>query len=261
MTNQNTIPPLEESPKDDNEQAIPINVRDAIKGSIQRAKADHEEVERINTERLALQDDIDAQDEVVKEYEERYYGDDKGKNTNAIVPSKPKNKSKQDRSLPQDVSEDEKLWAAIAHASALLSVGLLIFSAGVGSIFSIFVPLVIYLVYREKSEFVAYHALQAFAAQAVGILGFVALLIGLTTAWVVMLIISALLIVVLIGIPMIVVVALAGLVAIGATFLLPLGLLVYSMMGATAAYAGRDFQYPWISDWVDEQIYPRLDTL
>ncbi|GBC92122.1 hypothetical protein HRbin15_00586 [bacterium HR15] len=50
-------------------------------------------------------------------------------------------------------TSDERLWAMLAHLSALLGYVVLL-----GQYIA---PLVIYLVYRERSRFVAFHALQA----------------------------------------------------------------------------------------------------
>ncbi len=51
------------------------------------------------------------------------------------------------------LTQDERLWAMLAHLSALLGYVVLL-----GQYIA---PLVIYLVYKERSRFVAFHALQA----------------------------------------------------------------------------------------------------
>jgi uncharacterized Tic20 family protein len=51
------------------------------------------------------------------------------------------------------LTHDERTWAMLAHLSALLG-----YVVGLGQYIA---PLVIYLVYRERSRFVAFHALQA----------------------------------------------------------------------------------------------------
>ncbi|MEN3001791.1 MAG: DUF4870 domain-containing protein [Armatimonadota bacterium] len=51
------------------------------------------------------------------------------------------------------LTADERLWAMLAHLSALLG-----YVVVLGQYIA---PLVIYLVYREHSRFVAFHALQA----------------------------------------------------------------------------------------------------
>lgn len=47
----------------------------------------------------------------------------------------------------QEPNSDEKTWAAVAHASCL--------------VFGVIGPIIIYFMYKDKSRFVAYHALQA----------------------------------------------------------------------------------------------------
>jgi uncharacterized Tic20 family protein len=159
------------------------------------------------------------------------------------------------RPAPEHVSDNEKLWAALAHASTLFTFAMALGSAGILSLFTIFIPLGIYLAYRHKSEFVAHHALQAFAAQVVGVIGFLALVAMVVAVWTILLVISAILILVLIGIPLLVLVLVAGFIALAATLLLPFGTLVYSMIAAVEAWNGKPYAYPWLGDWVDDQIY------
>jgi hypothetical protein len=49
-------------------------------------------------------------------------------------------------------NENDRMWAAAAHASAIVG-------------FAIWGPLIVYLVQKDKSPFVAYHALQALIFQ------------------------------------------------------------------------------------------------
>ena len=55
------------------------------------------------------------------------------------------------------VTQDDKLWAALAHASLF--------------VFGIFGPLIIYFVYKEKSHFITHHAKQALIFQIVAVVG------------------------------------------------------------------------------------------
>jgi uncharacterized Tic20 family protein len=128
-------------------------------------------------------------------------------------------------------------------------------TAGFGSLLTIFVPLGIYMAYRNKSEYVAHHALHAFAAQVVGIIGFAVLLITVAVVWITLIVITGLLSLVLIGIPFLILVILLGPLALAATFALPLGMVVYGMMAAIESWNGHSYSYPWIGDWVDDQLY------
>ena len=93
---------------------------------------------------------------------------------------------------------DEWTMAALAHASVLLTL-VLGMAGGVGAVVGLLVPLAIYLGYRDRSRFVAFHALQALIYQAICIPAYLALAailgIWIAAAWTM----SGLLTVVLIG--------------------------------------------------------------
>ncbi len=160
----------------------------------------------------------------------------------------------QTRASMGEVQDTERTWAAIAHGSALLTI-LVAIAAFPGVVLSVLIPLGIYLAFRNKSEFVAFHALQAFTIQVVGTIGALVLLLAGTLVLGTLIAISALLSLVLIGIPFLLLFALllVGLV-IFSVFVLPLGMVVYSMIAADAAYKGRIYRYPYIADWLDDQL-------
>jgi hypothetical protein len=99
--------------------------------------------------------------------------------------------------------KDARTWAMIAHLAA--------FVGFVG-------PLIVWLVKREESRFVAFHAKQALWLHI-----FVA--------------IAALVLVV-------------PVVTIPAAILLPLAALAYSIYGAIQVSGGKDFEYWWVGPWV-----------
>jgi uncharacterized protein len=115
--------------------------------------------------------------------------------------------------------QDERTWSIIAHASVLAGlVGLMPFGA-----------LLVWLLYKDRSERVRFHALQALWYQ---------------IAWVVILVaytfISAILSLVIIGIFMF--------------FLLPILALVPLVHGCYAAYKvsqGEEYRYPYIADRIE----------
>jgi uncharacterized membrane protein len=98
---------------------------------------------------------------------------------------------------------------------------------------------VIYLVYKDRSRKVAYHALQAMVFQLIWWFGG-GLLIGLM--WAVVLITSAFLIGILL-VPF----ALIGTLVFG---LLPLGALIYGVVGAIQVNQDQDFKYWLVGDWL-----------
>ncbi len=116
-------------------------------------------------------------------------------------------------------AQDERTWSIIAHLSVLAGlVGLMPFGA-----------LIVWLIYKDRSPKVRFHAAQAFWYQ---------------VAWVAILLVYTLLSVVL------------ALVLIGIfmLFLLPLIALVPLVHGCYAAYKvsqGVDYRYPFIADRVD----------
>lgn len=115
--------------------------------------------------------------------------------------------------------QDEQTWSIVSHLSVLAAlIGVMPLGA-----------LVIWLVYKDKSERVRFHALQALWYQ----LAWVVLLIAYT-------ILSLILSLVIVGIFMF--------------FLLPLIALVPLVHGCYAAYRvsqGEDYRYPYIADRID----------
>jgi uncharacterized Tic20 family protein len=148
------------------------------------------------------------------------------------------------------VSERERLWAALVHANALFTL-MAFFSGIVTVVVPLFFPLAVYLYYRKRSQYVAFHALQAFTMQVVGTIGFLALIVTGIFLLVVLIVLSAITIV---GIPLAITLALMLVLFVPASFLLPLGMLVYGMIAAYAAWNGRNYRYPYVADWVDDQL-------
>ncbi len=158
----------------------------------------------------------------------------------------------QPHSYPIDtLTDDERLWAALAHASFLLTALAGIVMSGWAALVLVFVPLVIYASYRDRSPFVAFHALQAFAAQVIGTIGWIALLTLGTLIFVIAIVLSAIASIVLIGIPFLLLFAVLYVVFVLAMLLLPLGVVILSIAGAASAYSGRDFRYPVLAPWIE----------
>ncbi len=128
---------------------------------------------------------------------------------------------------PQPLSpSDERTWAMLAHLSVLLN----LVTGFLGPV----AALIIYLVYKDRSRYVAYQSLQAFYFQLIVWVGG-----GILAAisWIV----SGVLMVILIG---------CLIMPIALLFsLLPLAGLVYGIVGAVDCNAGRDFRYWLVGDW------------
>ena len=125
---------------------------------------------------------------------------------------------------------DERTWAMLAHLSVLLN--LVTGFLGVGA------ALLIYFIYKERSRYVAYQAMQAFLFQLVFWAGG-GLLIG--AMWAIVGALSAILIGILL-IPFAVVLTLLFLV-------MPVVALVYGVLGSIQTSNGEDFRYWLIGDW------------
>lgn len=122
---------------------------------------------------------------------------------------------------------EERTWAMLAHLSVLLNL-----ISGFGGPLA---ALIIYLVFRDRSRYVAYQSLQALVFQLIWWAGG-GVLAGI--AWT----ISGALSVVLIGLLLM---PLACLVS-----LLPVGALIYGIIGAIQTNQGQDFRYWLIGDWL-----------
>ncbi len=130
---------------------------------------------------------------------------------------------------PDAISSEERLWAMLAHLSGLLG--------WVTTIGQYLVPLIIYLVYRDRSRFVAYHAMQQLLFQLFLLIG----IIVLTIVGVVIGVITC-------GIGLILLIPL----------LLALGIyaLVYIIWAAIEAYNGKWFRIPLVGDWTASLVQP-----
>lgn len=129
---------------------------------------------------------------------------------------------------PQPLSPaDERTWAMLAHLSVLVN----LFTAVLGPV----VAFIIYIVYRDRSRYVAYHALQSLVLQLIVWVGG-GLVIG--AAWAIAGILSA----VVIGLLLMPFACLLSFV--------PLVAPIYGIIGAIKTSQGEDFKYWLIGDWV-----------
>jgi uncharacterized Tic20 family protein len=118
-------------------------------------------------------------------------------------------------------AQDERTWSMIAHLSVLLSL-----VTGIGGPIA---ALVIWLVYKDRSQRVAFHALQSLWYQ-------VAWAVILFVGWS----ITFILMFVLVGFLLVPVMAIASLVPF-----------VHQCYAAYKVYQGVDYRYPVIADMVE----------
>lgn len=133
----------------------------------------------------------------------------------------------QSHSPPPLSPSDERTWAMLAHLSILLNL--------VTGMLGPVAALVIYLVYKDRSRYVAAQSLQAFIFQLVTWVGG-GLLTGI--AWAITGVLSA----VLVGLLCVPVALLVTLI--------PLAGLVYGIVGGIRCSQGEDFRYWLVGDWV-----------
>jgi len=133
---------------------------------------------------------------------------------------------------PQIMSPgDERTWGTLTHLSTLLNL-----VTGFGGPIA---ALIIYIIYKDRSRYVAYHALQAMVFQLIWWFGG-GVLIGLM--WAIVGALSA----ILIGIALIPIAACLTPLML----LLPVGALIYGIVGAVQTNQGLDFKYWLVGDWV-----------
>jgi uncharacterized Tic20 family protein len=149
-----------------------------------------------------------------------------------------------------ETTSEERTWAALAHASTLLTMLVSLSTLGIGGLLFVFVPFAIYLVYKDKSSYVAYHAAQAFALQIIGTVGlFVAVLVG-TIALVLVWVISGVLSVILIGLLLIPIALVRTVVFALLIVAAPFVIGGFSIAATIEAGGGRNYRYPYVGDWV-----------
>lgn len=124
-------------------------------------------------------------------------------------------------------ASDARTWAFISHLSVLLNL--------VTAIFGPLIPLIVYLIFKDRSRYVAYQSMQAFLFQLIWWVGG-GVLVGV--AWA----ITGILMPVLIGFCLVPIACLVS--------LLPVGTVIYGVVGAIQTSQGQDFRYWLIGDWV-----------
>ena len=132
---------------------------------------------------------------------------------------------------PPLTPSDERTWAMLAHLSVLLNI--------VTGFLGIIAALVIYLVYKNRSRYVAYQSMQSFVFQLIWWFGG-GILAGLF--WLVT------------GISSVVLIGLLCIPLACAISLLPLAAMVYGVIGAIQCNNGQDFKYWLIGDWVRGEL-------
>ncbi len=122
---------------------------------------------------------------------------------------------------------DERTWAMLAHLCVLLNV--------VTGFLGVLGSLLVYLIYKDRSRYVAYQSLQAVVFQLVWWVGG-GVVVGIT--WAITGFLSAILIG-LLCIPIALIITLVPLAALG-----------YGVFAGIECSQGKDFRYWLVGDWV-----------
>lgn len=133
------------------------------------------------------------------------------------------------RKRAESLTDEEMNMAALAHASVLL--GFLS-----GGLAGVPVALVIWLAYKDKSRYVAFHAMQSLVFQ-----------LGLVAVAMVVLLAIVLSAVTICLIPL-------ALVLVVGIIALPFAHLLYGLYAAYETYYGADFRYWKVGDVVQQQM-------
>jgi uncharacterized Tic20 family protein len=150
-------------------------------------------------------------------------------------------------------TSNERIWAALAHASVLLTFILGVTTGGLAVVVGALVPLIIWLAFRDRSRYVTFHSMQATVFQLASVVAWVGLLIAGVVVLIPTWIVTVVLLVVLIGFLLLPVVLVLTVALPVALVLMPLAVLVYGLYGAFEVYGGRDFRYWLIADWIEKR--------
>ena len=131
------------------------------------------------------------------------------------------------------LTNEEMIVSALAHAS--IALGLV-----TGGLAGVAAALVIWLIYKDKSRYVAFQAMQALVFQ----LAVAAALIAAGFTMVISFVTVCL-------IPL-------GLILLLALIALPFAALFYGLYAAYETYYGEDFQYAWVGEFVRKQGIAQL---
>jgi hypothetical protein len=132
-------------------------------------------------------------------------------------------------------NSEDRTWSMLAHLSVLLNL--------VTGVLGPIVALIIYLVYKDRSRYIAYQSMQSFVFQAICWFGAGLVVVGM---WIVTILLSFI-IVGLLCVPF----SLVGMILLG---MLPIVSLIYGVVAAIQTSQGKDFRYLWVGDWVREMI-------
>lgn len=156
--------------------------------------------------------------------------------------------------IKPETTTEERTWAVLAHLSTLLTLIISLGTAGLGGLIFVFVPLVIYLVYKDKSRFIAYQSAQAFVIQVIGTLGLFIAILAVVLVIVLIWVITGVLSAILIGLILIPIAVIITVVLILALLAYPFVLSAFSIAAAVQTGSGEDYRSPYLGQWVADWL-------
>jgi uncharacterized protein len=131
-------------------------------------------------------------------------------------------------------AHEARTWAMLVHLSILLNM--------VSGFLGMVAALIIYFVYKDRSRFVAYHAMQSFIFQAITWIGVVLVASMLITFG---------------GVFAFLIIPLLCLFGGLLLLLVMPASLIYGIIGAVKVNNGEDFRYWQVGDWVRDILEPK----
>ena len=129
---------------------------------------------------------------------------------------------------------EERTWAMLSHFSVLLNL--------VSGFFGIIAAIAIYFIYKDRSRYVAYHAMQSFIFQSI--------------TWIGAGIVSGILITIGSALSFLIIPLLCLIPGFLILLLVP-GSLIYGIIGGVQVNNGEDFRYWQVGDWVRGILDPK----
>jgi uncharacterized Tic20 family protein len=145
------------------------------------------------------------------------------------------------KAVPLPGSNTDKLMASAAHIMPIATLLLGGLTGGLSLPIMVLVSLGIYILYKDRSEFVHQNAFAALKGQLIGTLGWVLAVVGIVAVAVALSIVLALTVIGSLLIPF---VMLAMVLGILGTVAMPIWLLIHSAVGAYQALQGMVHDYP-----------------
>lgn len=152
--------------------------------------------------------------------------------------------------ISENITSKERFWAAAAHLSTLLTLFVAVLTLGIGAVPFVAIPLIIYLSFKDQSDYVRDQALQAFALQILISVGFFVGLIVLSLILALIWLVSGLLVFILVGFILLPIAALITVAVVLALICLPFAVGILAIMAAAQTAEGRDFSYPYMDQLI-----------